>query len=93
MKALGLFVLPGYRGEGLGERILEAREYICRYLGFPATLTAFTSIISQKLAARVGFKDFYCIDYEELGRIDKAMHIPDIHNHTKTMKYMYKIYD
>lgn len=93
MKGMGLYVLEDYRGEALEERILEAREHICRHVGIHATLTGFTSVISQKLAARVGFQDFYAIDYEELGRIDPAMHIPDIQNHSKMYKSMYKIYN
>ncbi|XP_065157268.1 uncharacterized protein [Atheta coriaria] len=75
MKSRGLYVLEDYRREALGERLLEAREYMCRHLGITATLTTFTSFVSQKLAARLGFQDFYSVEYEELGRIDPGMYI------------------
>lgn len=56
MFAFGLVVNRDYRGYALGGHILSARDNIGREYKIPATVTTFTSPISQKLAARVGFE-------------------------------------
>lgn len=92
MSAMGLFVLPKFRGEGIGLEMLKAREPICRAVGIPATCTVFTSIASQKLAQRAGFEEFTEISYDELSRINPEWSLPKIQEHTKSCKYMIKIF-
>ncbi|XP_011705240.1 PREDICTED: uncharacterized protein LOC105460485, partial [Wasmannia auropunctata] len=55
--AIGLSVDPAYRGYGLGKDILKIRYLLGPKYGIPATATVFTSIISQKSAAGVGFEE------------------------------------
>ncbi|GLV39248.1 hypothetical protein CBL_06298 [Carabus blaptoides fortunei] len=73
MSALGLSVLPEFRGQGIGDQLLNARTPLGKAVGLKVTLTVFTSSISQKLAKRTGFKDFCVIDYAELETINPKM--------------------
>lgn len=66
MGAIGLSVQPSYRGASLGGHILKAREDIGREYNIDVTATAFTSPISQKLAARCGFEDVVAKDYDDM---------------------------
>lgn len=63
MTALGLSVNSKYRGRCIGEYILKARIPLGKAIGVSVTSTAFTSIISQKLAKRAGFELNYEITY------------------------------
>ncbi|XP_076278879.1 arylalkylamine N-acetyltransferase-like 2 [Lasioglossum baleicum] len=63
MGALGLSVHPSYRGAALGGHILSARDNIGREYNIEVSATAFTSPISQKLAARCGFEEIVAEDY------------------------------
>lgn len=66
MGAIGLSVHPSYRGAALGGHILDVRNAVGREHNIPVTATAFTSPISQKLAARSGFEDLYSKDYDDM---------------------------
>ncbi|KAK2581577.1 hypothetical protein KPH14_002086 [Odynerus spinipes] len=66
MYALGLSVHPSYRGHALGGHILNTRLQIGREYNIPVTSTAFTSAISQKLAARCGFEVRFEKDYDQI---------------------------
>ncbi|XP_017783198.1 PREDICTED: uncharacterized protein LOC108567321 [Nicrophorus vespilloides] len=57
LSAVGLFVLPEYRGESIGLQILKAREPLCKARGINISVTLFTSIASQKLAVKAGYID------------------------------------
>ncbi|KAI4465209.1 n-acetyltransferase-related [Holotrichia oblita] len=100
LDGMGLYVLPKYRGEGLGTELLRARyvsisyfrEPMCRALGLKATLTLFTSKISQILAERLGFKDLYVADYADLEKNPGLMTFPGIQEHTKSIRFMYLLY-
>ncbi|KAI4465212.1 n-acetyltransferase-related [Holotrichia oblita] len=92
LDAMGLYVLPEYRGEGLGLEVLKAREPLCRACGITTSITLFTSIISQKLAERAGFQDLCAIDYDEIERRNPRFSYPGIQNHTKTLRLMYITY-
>ncbi|GJQ70245.1 hypothetical protein Trydic_g22694 [Trypoxylus dichotomus] len=92
LDALGLYVPHAYRGEGLGYELLKAREALCRSCGIKASLTLFTSQISQKLAERAGFKDIYAIDYDELEKKNPKFRYPNIQEHTKSLRFMYILY-
>lgn len=69
------------------------REPLCKACGLKASLTLFTSIISQKLAERAGFKDIYAIDYVDLQKQNPRFRYPGIENHTKTLRFMYILYE
>ncbi|XP_017783109.1 PREDICTED: uncharacterized protein LOC108567263 [Nicrophorus vespilloides] len=92
LSAMGLYVLPEFRGEGLGQIILDTRQYLGKLLGFKASLTAYTSCISQKQAYRAGFKDYVTISYDDLAKVNKDYALPGIEEHTKEFKYMYMLY-
>lgn len=64
--AFGLSVHPNYQGVALGGHLLDARVEIGREYKLPVTATAFTSPISQKLAARCGFEDIIKKKYAEV---------------------------
>ncbi|XP_025834969.1 uncharacterized protein LOC108733652 [Agrilus planipennis] len=93
LTAYGLLVLPEFRGQNLGLEILKAREPLCKAVGLKATVTMFTSIISQKLAERAGFKVLSEISYLKLEEIDPFLTFPGIHEHTKNVKNMYLTYE
>ncbi|XP_011704618.1 PREDICTED: uncharacterized protein LOC105459946 [Wasmannia auropunctata] len=63
--AFGLSVDPVYRGYGLGKDILKIRYLIGPKYGLPATSTVFTSIISQRSAAGVGFEELLTKKYAD----------------------------
>ncbi|GJQ70243.1 hypothetical protein Trydic_g22693 [Trypoxylus dichotomus] len=93
LDGMGLYVLPKYRGEGLGTALLRAREPMCRAIGLKATLTLFTSKVSQVLAERIGFKDLCTVDYADLEKDPGLMTFPNIQEHTKSIRFMYLLYD
>ncbi|XP_043797906.1 arylalkylamine N-acetyltransferase-like 2 [Apis laboriosa] len=66
MTAFGLSVNPSYRGAALGGHLLNARVDIGREYNISVTSTAFTSPISQKLAARCGFETLIEKDYVDM---------------------------
>lgn len=66
MYAFGLSVHPSYRGHALGGHILNTRLQIGKEYKIPVTSTAFTSEISQKLAARCGFEVRLEKDYKQI---------------------------
>lgn len=66
---------------------------MCKAIGLKASLTLYTSKISQYLAERVGFKDLSCVDYEDLEKDPGVMKFPGIQEHTKSIRFMYILYD
>ncbi|XP_017783195.1 PREDICTED: uncharacterized protein LOC108567317 [Nicrophorus vespilloides] len=92
LSAMGLYVYPEFRGERIGQFLLDARKDIGKLLGFKASLTFFTSTVSQKLAYRVGFKDYVTVPYVELLETHKDFLLPSILDHSKELKYMYMLY-
>ncbi|XP_065164940.1 uncharacterized protein [Atheta coriaria] len=93
LKAMGLYVLPDYRGEGLGWKLLQARIPLCKSMGIKVTTTVFTSIVSQKQAYKAGFQDYFSVDYDVLGKTKPEFNIPNIQEHTKAVKILYKLVD
>lgn len=69
--------------------MFDCREPLCKAVGLTTSVTLFSSVISQKLADRAGFKDLYTISYDELEKANSKFHYPGIQNHTKGMKLMY----
>lgn len=71
LSAIGLSVLPTFRGQGLGMELLRARVPLCRALGLGVTATIFTGGAAQKQAQRAGFTRLAQLryaDYEDEGR-------------------------
>ncbi|XP_018320459.1 uncharacterized protein LOC108733683 [Agrilus planipennis] len=93
LTAMGLLVLPEFRGQNLGLQILKAREPLCKTLGLKATVTSFTSIISQKLAAKCGFKVLCEMTHKEIESQNPKISFPGIENHTKSLKNMYMLFE
>ncbi|KAJ8920167.1 hypothetical protein NQ315_011828 [Exocentrus adspersus] len=94
MSAFGLYVLPEYRGEGVGYHLLKTRRDVCLAVGMEASVTAFTTISGQKLAEKVGFKDLLEIPYKDLEKIDPLFRFPGIENgDTRTVRLMYNKYE
>ncbi|XP_018574986.1 uncharacterized protein LOC108913832 [Anoplophora glabripennis] len=89
LTAFGLYVLPKFRGQGIGTEILRARRELCLAVGIKTSATVFTSIISQKNAKQAGFKEFVEIDYDDLEKINPIWNFPGITSFTKSIKNMY----
>ncbi|CAH0558191.1 unnamed protein product [Brassicogethes aeneus] len=92
LTALGLFVVPKYRGEGLGVQLLKSREDLCRAVGIPASLTLFTSLTSQAVAKKSGFTELVDVTHDELEKVNPDFVPPGIREAAKSMKYMYIVY-
>lgn len=56
LTSVSLVVSSKYRGRGIGEQFLEARQSICKEFGITLTSTSFTSDHSNRLAKKAGFK-------------------------------------
>uniref|UniRef100_A0A1L8DD29 N-acetyltransferase domain-containing protein n=1 Tax=Nyssomyia neivai TaxID=330878 RepID=A0A1L8DD29_9DIPT len=78
LHAMGLLVLPKYRGLGLATEILRARVPLGKALGLKMTGTVFTGIASQKNAAKAGFVDEYTVYYEDLGKKEPFVVFPNV---------------
>jgi len=92
LNAMGLYVLKDFQGEGLGQEILDARIIIGKEQGFKASLTVFTSTISQKQAVRCGFQEYVSVDYAQVGKERPEFEMKGIEEHTKSCKYMVMLY-
>ncbi|XP_011705945.1 PREDICTED: uncharacterized protein LOC105461160 [Wasmannia auropunctata] len=86
--AFGLSVNPVYRGYGLGKDILKTRDLLGPKYGIPVTSTVFTSIISQKIAADVGFEELFTKKYADFVDENGKEYFPGIKS--KELKVMAK---
>ncbi|PSN30584.1 hypothetical protein C0J52_27352 [Blattella germanica] len=85
MSALGLFVHPDFRGQGLAYHLIRARFPLAKALGIKATMTFFTPISAQVAAEKAGMKvvkEAVFEDYKENGKVM----FPNIKN--RAMKVM-----
>uniref|UniRef100_A0A7G3B292 N-acetyltransferase domain-containing protein n=1 Tax=Lutzomyia longipalpis TaxID=7200 RepID=A0A7G3B292_LUTLO len=78
LHAMGLLVVPKYRGLGLSTEILKARVPLGRALGLKLTGTVFTGIASQNTAAKAGFVEDYSVLYEDMGKKEPFVEFPNI---------------
>ncbi|XP_062564730.1 uncharacterized protein LOC134227318 [Armigeres subalbatus] len=78
LSAMGLSVMPKYRGRGLATEILRARIPLCKAVGLKLTSTVFTAIGSQIPAAKVGFEETFVMEYEELVKMNSRFEFPGI---------------
>ncbi|KAJ8979504.1 hypothetical protein NQ317_015682 [Molorchus minor] len=93
LSALGLYVLPEYRGEGIGTELLKARRELCIGVGLKTSVTAFTSTGGQKSAEKAGFKDLIVFPYANTEKANPSFKFPGIENETtKFLKIMYNTY-
>nr|CAD7198633.1 unnamed protein product [Timema douglasi] len=88
LSGYGLCVLREFRGQGLGLEILKARFDLAKAVGLEVTVTSFTNISSQILAARVGFEEHAEIVYEEYKDDDGVVLFTDME--TRSLKIMGK---
>ncbi|XP_055684454.1 uncharacterized protein LOC129790769 isoform X2 [Lutzomyia longipalpis] len=86
LHAMGLLVMPKYRGLGLATEILKARVPLGKALGLQLTGTVFTGIGSQRTAAKAGFIEDYSVLYEDLKNKEPFVDFPNIS--TPKMKFM-----
>ncbi|KAJ8918484.1 hypothetical protein NQ315_008181 [Exocentrus adspersus] len=89
LTAYGLYVMPEFRGQGIGTELLKARRELCLAVGIKATATVFTSIVSQRTARSAGFQEFVAIDYDDLEKMNPEWSFPGITTLTKSLKNMY----
>ncbi|XP_059468417.1 uncharacterized protein LOC132192460 isoform X2 [Neocloeon triangulifer] len=52
----GMYVIPDWRGKGVGRMLLEGRKELCKALSIPATKSVFTSNQCQQAAQEYGFE-------------------------------------
>lgn len=76
LTAMGLSVMPKFRGRGLATEILRARIPLCRAVGLSLTSTVFTAIGSQIPAGKVGFEETFVMEYAELAKADPRFVFP-----------------
>ncbi|KAK4880261.1 hypothetical protein RN001_008407 [Aquatica leii] len=88
----GIYVLPEFRGQNIGLELLKTRKDLGKAVGIKASVTVFTAAYSQILAEQAGFKVLYEISYEDIEKINSRLAFPGIQNHTKMIKYCYKIF-
>ncbi|GAB0087123.1 hypothetical protein DMENIID0001_014000 [Sergentomyia squamirostris] len=84
--AIGLLVIPKYRGLNLATEILKARVPLGRGLCIELTGTIFTGIPSQKAAEKAGFVDDYTVSYEDLKNNEPFVNFTNIA--CPTVKFM-----
>lgn len=66
LSGVGMCVNSDYRARGIATELLKARAPLLKSLGLTVTSTLFTSIGSQKAAARSGYDEKASTSYEEL---------------------------
>lgn len=57
LKSDGMLVLPDYRGFGIGKRLLECAEIVCKEHSITVTSSTFTSKYSNQIADECGFEE------------------------------------
>uniref|UniRef100_A0A1B0GJK5 Uncharacterized protein n=1 Tax=Lutzomyia longipalpis TaxID=7200 RepID=A0A1B0GJK5_LUTLO len=78
LHAMGLLVVPKYRGLGISTEILKARVPLGKALGIKLTGTVFTGIASQNTAAKAGFVEDFSVLYEDLAKKEPFVEFPNI---------------
>ncbi|KAB0797320.1 hypothetical protein PPYR_08314 [Photinus pyralis] len=91
LSSLGLYVLPEFRGQGIGLEMLLARQEMCKALKVKAAITLFTSTVSQVLAEKAGYNVLNEISYADLRDVYKFDY-PGAEEKHKSVKYMYVLY-
>ncbi|XP_050684757.1 uncharacterized protein LOC126979475 [Leptidea sinapis] len=89
LHAFGLLVKRQFRGSKLGEKLLSAREPLCRFHGIKGTTTVFTGPASQKLATLAGFQEICEVTLKELAQ--SGLNYPSDEN--RSIKLMIKLYE
>ncbi|KAL3283514.1 hypothetical protein HHI36_006653 [Cryptolaemus montrouzieri] len=93
LAGMGLATIPEFRGHNIGLEILHARKSLCIARGIEASITAFTSPASQRLAEKAGFKDFISITFDEIAEKNPSLKIPNINDYSKRVRHMYILYE
>lgn len=66
---------------------------MCNACGLKASMTVYSSKYSQRAAECAGFKDIFSIDYDELAEKNPMFRYRGIKEHTKTLRFMYILYE
>ncbi|KAF5293139.1 hypothetical protein FQA39_LY13749 [Lamprigera yunnana] len=88
LSGLGLYVLPEFRGQGVGLEIIKARDDLCKAVGIPAIVTVFTSHFSQRIAEVAGYKMISEISYDDLKKANPHFKFTEINNGSKATSPM-----
>ncbi|KAJ8918483.1 hypothetical protein NQ315_008180 [Exocentrus adspersus] len=89
----GLYIMPKFRGRGIGREILKARREFGLATNLKCEATIFTCIQSQKNAEKAGFVNIVEIKYEDFEKINPLWNLSGITPYAKTLKYMYLKYE
>ncbi|XP_049834054.1 arylalkylamine N-acetyltransferase 1-like [Schistocerca gregaria] len=87
ISAVGLTVLPKYRGQNVGLEILRTRFQLVKGIGLKVTATAFTAMASQKQAQRAGYELLTEMAFNDY-KVDGKVVFPGMT--TPSVKYMGK---
>ncbi|XP_033209992.1 uncharacterized protein LOC117168447 [Belonocnema kinseyi] len=88
LTSAGLSVLPSFRGQSFGGKMLDVREDICRNYGINLSANCFSSDASIKLAERSGYGVLLERDYEKILNNQNQIAFPNCRS--KTFKFMFK---
>lgn len=87
LAAHGLSVHKDYRGMGIGVQILKARTEMCKAMGIPLTVAAFTSVQGQAAARQAGFELLQEITYAEIEKEFPEINLTHIKAYSVQLMY------
>lgn len=91
LSGLGLLVTRPYRGLGVAEKLLAAREPLCKTLGLTATVTVFIGTAAQTSATKAGFSTLTLVTFGKLAADAGLTEFYPTHQ-SRTAKLMYRKY-
>ncbi|CAB3363455.1 Hypothetical predicted protein [Cloeon dipterum] len=84
----GMCVSPEWRGKGIGQMLVTARNNLCKEMGIPLTKTVFSATQSQKVAVKGGFELLAERFYADLTEENGKPLLPNMHPDQKKMQLM-----
>ncbi|KAL1140512.1 hypothetical protein AAG570_000442 [Ranatra chinensis] len=88
LSAMGLSVHPEFHGLGLGLKLLECREKVCKHFNLKMTATVFTAASSQHIAKKCGFHTIVEHEYRTYA-IDGEILYPNLNGKISLMAKVY----
>ncbi|XP_059468416.1 uncharacterized protein LOC132192460 isoform X1 [Neocloeon triangulifer] len=89
----GMCVDPAWRGKGIGNLLVKARNILCKEMGIPLTKTVFSAIQSQKVALKGGFELLGERIYAEMKDEKGDLLFPNMHPDQKKIQVMARLVD